>query len=185
MVGCGLSGTKTRLRETSDDDLLRRVGWLSDPETVKLFTGSESVRSYQLTDAVSWRQSLESDAQAMVWSIDTLYGRHIGDVDLHHIDKVHKFAKLTILIGDKDYWGKGYGSDAILTLLRYAFDALDLESVDLRVYDFNTRGIECYKKCGFKQIGSSYPDRENGPPEIYMVATKRSLPTDNLNAVQD
>ena len=62
-------------------------------------------------------------------------------------------AELGIVIGEKEYWSQGYGTDAIKTLLRYCFDELNYHKVYLRVYDFNTRGIRCYEKCGFRIEG--------------------------------
>ncbi len=61
----------------------------------------------------------------------------------------HRRAELGIVIGEKAYWGQGYGSDAIRTLLRFAFEEMNLHRVYLRVYEDNARGIRAYEKCGF------------------------------------
>jgi RimJ/RimL family protein N-acetyltransferase len=53
------------------------------------------------------------------------------------------------MIGEKDCWSQGYGTDAILTLLRHAFFEMNLHRVELQVYADNLRGIACYRKCGF------------------------------------
>ena len=63
------------------------------------------------------------------------------------------------MIGDHDYWSHGYGTDAITTLLRYAFDEMNLHRVWLEVLDDNTRGIACYRKCGFVEEGRKRQDR--------------------------
>ncbi len=60
-----------------------------------------------------------------------------------------------ILIGERDYWGKGYGTDAMRVMLRYAFDELNLHRVSLRVFGFNQRAIRSYEKCGFAHEGVS------------------------------
>lgn len=173
MVGPELVGEKTKLRPLRDDDLARRVEWLNDPETYRLLTGCNPSRQMYLVDAKRWRSILEADPNAVVFAIDTISGRHIGDVDLHNIDKAKGSAKLTILIGDKLYWGRGYGSDVIKTVLNYAFSELGLKSVMLRVFAFNKRAIRCYEKCGFQQVGSE-PVISN-TEEIQMVATKESF----------
>ena len=69
------------------------------------------------------------------------------------VDWKNRNAELGIAIWKKDYWGKGYGADAIKTLLKYAFHELNLHKVYLRVYDFNKRAIRCYEKAGFKKEG--------------------------------
>jgi len=58
-----------------------------------------------------------------------------------------------MVIGEKDYWGRGYGTDAVLVLLRLAFDKVGLHRVHLHVFDFNERAISCYEKCGFRREG--------------------------------
>jgi len=60
---------------------------------------------------------------------------------------------LGIVIGEKGYWGKGYGQDAVRLLLDYGFNLLNLNSVMLGTFSFNQRAIHCYKKVGFKEIG--------------------------------
>ena len=72
----------------------------------------------------------------------------IGDIELdrptHHGD-----AFVGIAIGEPDYWSKGYGSDAMRILLRYAFQELNLNRVSLDVFEYNPRAIRSYEKVGF------------------------------------
>jgi RimJ/RimL family protein N-acetyltransferase len=56
-------------------------------------------------------------------------------------------------IGERDYWGKGYGTDALRVLLRYAFDELNLHRVSLSVLEGNERAMRSYQKCGFRYEG--------------------------------
>ncbi len=60
---------------------------------------------------------------------------------------------LGIVIGEKTFWGKGYGQDAIRLLLDYGFNLLNLNSVMLGVFAFNERALHCYKHVGFREIG--------------------------------
>ncbi len=179
MIGTELHGEKVNLRPVRGADLLRRIEWLNDVETVRLFTGTAPIRVYGIEDANRWRESLEADETAILWAVETKYGRHIGDVDLHRIEKRDKSAKLTILLGDKAYWNSGYGTDTLRTLLQHAFSDLGLETVSLRVYDFNHRAIRCYEKSGFTQT-VKYPGHlwpEPVPGEIYMVVDKDAYVT--------
>ena len=57
------------------------------------------------------------------------------------------------MIGDKDYWGKGYGSDALKVLIRFIFEEVNIYKIKLNVFSFNKRAISCYKKLGFKEEG--------------------------------
>lgn len=70
------------------------------------------------------------------------------------IERTHGDAFVWIIIGDREYWGKGYGSDAMRVMLRYAFMELNLHRVSLGVYGFNQRAIRSYEKVGFKHEGA-------------------------------
>lgn len=80
-------------------------------------------------------------------------GKCIGQCALFRFDNVAQTCELGIAIGDKAYWGKGYGSDAIRLLLRYAFRLRNLRRVYLTVVGNNTRAIHAYQKCGFVEEG--------------------------------
>lgn len=77
----------------------------------------------------------------------------IGNVGLKNIDYTHRKASIGIMIGDKNYWGKGYGSESLKLMCDFAFNILNLNSLHLSVYAFNKRAIICYKKAGFKIAG--------------------------------
>ena len=59
------------------------------------------------------------------------------------------FPEIGIVIGEKEYWNQGYGTEAIVTVLRFMFTEMNLHRVMLRVFDFNHRAQRCYEKCGF------------------------------------
>jgi RimJ/RimL family protein N-acetyltransferase len=80
-------------------------------------------------------------------------GRPIGNVDLHDIDRHHKTAEFGILIGEPDARGKGYGTEATRLTLDYAFTALGLTNVMLRVFEYNLAGQRAYRKAGFREFG--------------------------------
>ena len=61
---------------------------------------------------------------------------------------------LGIFIGNKDYWGHGYGSDAVRLMLEYGFGQLNLHRVYLYVFAYNKRAIRAYEKCGLKHEGA-------------------------------
>lgn len=81
--------------------------------------------------------------------------RPIGITSLINIDPKNRNAEFIIDIGEKGFWGQGYGNEAMQLLLRYAFLELNLHRVSLRVFSFNERAIHLYKKIGFEQEGVS------------------------------
>src|SRR5665647_1648602 len=130
MVGPYIPGEIINLRPVRDDDLVRRAEWLNDSETVRLFTGARPERGYDLADAERWRHGTESDPLTLDWSIETRDGRHIGDVDIHDINRSAGCARMTILIGDREFWGRGFGTDSVKTLLRYVFNEMGLNAIN-------------------------------------------------------
>ncbi|HTP09466.1 MAG TPA: GNAT family protein [Anaerolineae bacterium] len=79
--------------------------------------------------------------------------RLIGLIGLYTIFWLHREAFMGIQIGERDYWGKGYGTDALRALLRYGFDELNLRRVSLSVLEGNERAMRSYEKCGFRYEG--------------------------------
>jgi len=79
--------------------------------------------------------------------------RLIGMVDLSGFDWVAGSAWVGIGIGEPGDWGKGYGTDAMRVLLRFAFAGLNLHRVNLNVFGYNERAVRSYLKCGFKEEG--------------------------------
>jgi len=84
---------------------------------------------------------------------DKATSKLIGSIGVSSIDLENKHAEIGLAIGDKDYWGKGYGADATKVILKYCFDELRLNKVYLDVWQKNKRAIRCYLKCGFKEDG--------------------------------
>ena len=79
--------------------------------------------------------------------------RHIGGAGINDIQAVHRVATYGIVIGEKDCWSKGYGSEVTGMVVRHGFSTLNLNRISLNVYDFNTRAIRVYEKAGFKREG--------------------------------
>lgn len=143
-------GQKTRLRAIEREDLPTFVRWFNDPE-VRQYLAMYMPMS--LADEEKWFERQLEDQNSRVFAIETEEGVHIGNIGLHNIDWKNRRAILGIVIGEKEYWGQGYGSDAIMALLGFAFGEMNLHRVYLTVYDYNHRAIRCYEKCGFRHEG--------------------------------
>jgi len=77
----------------------------------------------------------------------------IGNCGFMEIDSLNQTGEVGIFIGNKNYWNKGYGTEALKLLLDYGFKALNLHNIQLRVFSFNTRAIKSYEKIGFRVFG--------------------------------
>lgn len=145
-----LEGKKVFLRIYDDSDMSYLLKWYNDYELNKLAGWSNSkVNASKLRYNMS--RSFGSDPMNLM--IDDLSGKPIGTIQLYDFNQQDKSCKLGIRIGDKDYWSRGYGGDAVNTIIGHAFASLDINRVDLRVYEYNERAARCYEKCGFKYEG--------------------------------
>jgi RimJ/RimL family protein N-acetyltransferase len=143
-----LKGSLVRLRPVESSDTERCWRWMNDKEvTLYLNHGTPVSRAEQ--QAWVEKVALQTPPPEMTLAIDTLEDRHIGIISLEGIENVNRLAELGIVIGDREYWSRGYGRDAILTLLRFAFNEMNLNRVWLDVHEDNARAIACYRKCGF------------------------------------
>jgi len=144
-----LRGEHIVLRPLEREHLARCVKWFNDSD-VTYFLGREGPLT--MAEEERWfneyRQKIDEEIYAL--HVDDV---HVGNVGLHRIDRVNRKADVGIVIGERDYWSKGYGTDAMRTILRYAFDRLRLHKISLDVLEYNTRALRSYEKCGFVREG--------------------------------
>jgi RimJ/RimL family protein N-acetyltransferase len=143
-------GKKTRLRRMERKDIPTFVRWLNDPEVREFLT---MYRPFSMAEEEKWFERQLQGQESEIFAIEALDGVLIGSVALHNINWQCRHVELAIVIGEKEYWGKGYGSDAISALLRFVFDEMNLHRVFLQVRDDNARAIRAYEKCGFQHEG--------------------------------
>lgn len=141
-----LVGEGVCLRALERTDIPRLVKWLNDPE-VKRFL--RSYRPISQAEEEIWFERQIGNPNFLIFAVENEDGTHIGIISLDEIDWKNRKATMGVIIGEKGYWDRGYGTDAVKTLLRFAFDELNLNRVEVSVYDFNLRAIRCYEKCGF------------------------------------
>ncbi|SHJ02402.1 GNAT family N-acetyltransferase [Lutispora thermophila] len=146
-----LRGNKVILRQGCEKDLFYLHNWYNDKELNKLAGWTEGkIGTAQLR--MNLLKGFGYDPMNLI--IETIDGgKPIGTIQLYDFNETDQSCKLGIRIGDRDYWGKGYGEDAIKALLRYAFYELDIFRVSLKLYEYNERASRCYLKCGFKYEG--------------------------------
>jgi RimJ/RimL family protein N-acetyltransferase len=94
---------------------------------------------------------MENDVVFAIVEKDT--NKCIGNCGLHLINNVYRHATFGIFIGEKTFWNQGIGSEATCLLLDFAFNILNLNSINLDVLAYNHRAIRSYEKVGFKYAG--------------------------------
>jgi RimJ/RimL family protein N-acetyltransferase len=145
-----LEGVKIRLRPLLVKDLSSMVLWNQDLEVQSFVDCNLPHNLYELE---RWYHENVPDRHYQIFAIETIEGFLIGDLELDHICWSKREAELRIRIGEKEFWGKGFGSEALRIILEHMLLKKKFNRIYLRVYDFNLRAIRCYLKSGFKQIG--------------------------------
>jgi RimJ/RimL family protein N-acetyltransferase len=79
--------------------------------------------------------------------------RYIGWCGYMDRNSVHNTVEVAIAITDREYWGKGYGTDALRVLICFLFHELNVRKIMLTVHGYNERAIRCYKRIGFQEEG--------------------------------
>jgi RimJ/RimL family protein N-acetyltransferase len=147
-----IEGKKVRIRAIEKTDIDEIMKWINDREVMDNLIMRYPVSRYQ---EEKWIEKALDDPNPRnkVFAIENKDGVYLGGMGLHRIDWENRNAEVGIAIGKKEYWNKGYGTDAMMTLLDFAFNRMNLHRVCLKVFDFNVRGIKSYEKCGFKREG--------------------------------
>ena len=156
-----MDGKLVRLRAYEKSDLDAVMKWITDEEVTD-FLGS-GMLTYPLS-SIAEEKFIEAAAKPSdtekTFVIEALAERkYIGAITFHAINWINRSAGIGIVIGDKSFWGRGYGTDAMRVMMRLGFDKMNLHRLWLHVYDYNQRAIASYDKCGFKREGLLRQDR--------------------------
>jgi RimJ/RimL family protein N-acetyltransferase len=148
-----LQGKRVILRGATREDLTRQWIFNNDVE-VELAGGGDPPMPQSLE-----RLQAEFDGEAAKGGRDgasfaiEVDGLYIGGCALFHFDNTAQTCELGIGIGDKSYWGKGYGREAVQLLLDYAFRLRNMHKVWLTTHGANERAQRAYRACGFVEEG--------------------------------
>lgn len=145
-----LQGKRLRLRPNDITDIDRYTRWINDEE-IRSFLGS--VFPTTKLQEEEWLREKHKSSDTVHLAIETNDGVHIGGITIFRINWVDRTAETGTMIGDKKYWSNGYGTEAKMLLLEYAFKTLGLRKIHSRAYAYNERSIKYSLKCGYKIIG--------------------------------
>ncbi len=207
--GALFRGAKVKLRPVKASDLPKLVQWDADVEISgwagKKFEREEDAvswylrahplqrRSYVIEVSPSERLSgyppgcpsvppsgCSSGDESMLPPGHASGCRIVGEIELMNISWRLHMGEMRILIGEKDLWGKGFGTDAVQTFVRGVFESTTLEEIFLRVDEENKRARRCYAKAGFRPQGRVTVTPSGEPPHsmVLMKIRKDDVPAD-------
>jgi diamine N-acetyltransferase len=151
-----LLGNHIRLRAIEREDIPTFLRWFNDPEV------REGLLIYAPMGRVEeerWFENTVGRTDQYLFAIEAMIEEearwvHIGNVSLAHIDWKNRACIFGIALGEKTYWNRGFGTEATRTMLRFAFEQLNLHRVELEVFAFNERAAHAYEKAGFRREGT-------------------------------
>jgi diamine N-acetyltransferase len=146
-----LVGERVYLRSVEQGDLELLRKWANDPQ-LRGLTGETTPMTP--AGAEEYLERLSHDPNR-VWFVIVLKdsGRVIGETGLLRMFPAWRTTDLSIIIGEKDAWGQGYGREAIRLMIDYAFGYLNFHRIAIGVVGFNASALRFYEKVGFKQEG--------------------------------
>jgi RimJ/RimL family protein N-acetyltransferase len=144
-----VTGKLVSLREVLADDLQQVWEWENDPD-MGLYLNADPGKRMSMDEVQRRFRQYRTDQTTGLFIICNLGGSAIGMLGFDRMYRDLGTCRLFIGIGPEEYRGRGYGSDAMRLVVRYFFRDLGVEKVQLSVYDFNTRAIASYRKCGFQ-----------------------------------
>jgi RimJ/RimL family protein N-acetyltransferase len=169
-----LTGKFVRLSAYDPEEMSKAfTRWSLNSEYMRLLNSSarplQSVKSN-----AKWmeKEAEEVSPENYYFSIRTLAeDKLIGELGLDVVNWAGRDAFVGLGIGETEYWSKGYGTDVMNVLLRFAFTEVNLRRVTLTVFEYNPRAIRSYEKAGFRHEGHlrNYLNREGRRwNELYM-----------------
>ena len=145
-------GEKVRVREKRVEDIRNEYMWRVDPELSRLDATRPMTMSYEDFLRYSKEEMQFPNYRSKRLAVETLEGVHIGNIMYYDLNMQNSQAELGIMIGDKDYWSSGYGTDTVNTLVRHLFTILELDRVYLHTLSWNYRAQASFAKSGFKLV---------------------------------
>jgi len=163
-----LVGQKVYLSPPDPADAPIFTAWLADLEVTKYTTASALVLGLEAE-----KEFLTGMAKTNLdfVIVETATDRPLGACGFLMADPTQRRAEVGIFIGDKEFWSRGYGTEALSLLLDFGFNVKNFHNILLRVKAFNARAVRAYEKVGFRKIGVRREANLNGETytdEVYM-----------------
>ena len=148
-----LEGTRIRLRPITPQDVTPRyVAWLNEPEVNRFMETRHRDQSPQAVAAFVAENTGRDDRRLFAICLAS-DGRHIGNIKVGPIKPNHALADVSLFIGERDCWGKGYASEAIRLASRFAFAQMPVVKLSASFYADNLASIRAFLKAGYKHEG--------------------------------
>jgi RimJ/RimL family protein N-acetyltransferase len=169
-----IAGEHIILRAFERDDAERCYRWMNDPNIVRTLKSRYPI-AFQ--NEIEWlERAMHASTTERHFAIERKDDRtHIGNASIHDIEWVSRTAAFGLFVGEPSAWNRGFGTDAIRTLVRFAFDEMNLRKLRIDVFDYNDRAKHVLESQGFVQEGRLRQEfyREGTYHDIVILSTFR------------
>ncbi len=150
----GWKGQEVRLVPLDEERHLERcLAWINDPEVTRWTLSGDFPASRPMQREWLLERSSKGGDRDVVFAIETQDGEHVGNTGIHAIDWRNRHATTGTMIGARERWGQGLGTDTIRTRSRYAFEVLGLRLLMTEVMEPNVGSLKALTKAGFDEAG--------------------------------
>lgn len=143
-------GPRVTLRPLEKSDIPMFLHWMNDQDVTRYLLHQHPV---MLPMEEKWFQRLCDKPEENIVLGITIKGKLIGDIGFHQPDPISRTALLGLMIGDKAQWGRGYGREAMMLMIEYAFHSLNVRKISSYVFAANAKSLRCHELCGFRREG--------------------------------
>lgn len=176
-----IAGEHVILRAFERDDAERCYRWMNDPNIVRTLKTRYPIAFQNEIEWLDRAMHVSPNDTERHFAIERKDDRsHIGNASIHDIEWVSRTAAFGLFIGEPSAWNKGFGSDAIRTLVRFAFDEMNLRKLRNNVFDYNDRAKHILEAQGFVQEGRLRKEfyREGSYHDIVLLSIFRGETTE-------
>ena len=171
-----IAGEHIILRAFEREDAERCYRWMNDPNIVRTLKSRYPIAFQNEIEWLDRAMKVSAGDSERHFAIERKDDRaHIGNASIHDIDWVSRTAAFGLFVGEPSAWNRGYGTDSIRTLVRFAFDEMNLRKLHINVFDYNDRAKHVLEAEGFVQEGRLRQEfyREGAYHDIVILSTFR------------
>ena len=128
------------------------IRWMQDENILQFLTGRD--KSYNVDELERYVAQMEKSPHDWLFGIFLKEGdKHIGNIKIGNANFLHRFGDIGLIIGNKDCWGKGYGTEAITLATEYAFNQVNLNKLLAGMIVDNVGSYKAFMKAGYREAG--------------------------------
>ncbi len=148
-----ITSERLLFKTLSNEDVSERyLGWLNDPNVNRFLETRFTPQTKETCE--KFVSDVENDPASYLFGVfDKVTLEHIGNIKLGFINTHHQSGQLSLFIGEKSCWGKGYATESIRCITKWGFEVLELERIEAGCYDTNIGSLRAFLKVGYSVEG--------------------------------